>query len=99
MAKAAAKGMIHILAIIAVIIIVGGLAFMAYRQREGNSQQEIPYWALPMSVRRKQWKTADAACKKKCKADWPDQLHNCYNCCFYGMGPSADGEWSCNYLT
>ena len=37
MAKAAAKGMIHVLAIIAVIIIIGGLAFMAYRQREGAS--------------------------------------------------------------
>ena len=37
MAKAAAKGMLHVLAAVTVIIIVGGLAFMAYRQREGNS--------------------------------------------------------------
>lgn len=35
MAKAAAKGMVHVLAIIAVIIIVGGLAFVAYRKRDG----------------------------------------------------------------
>ena len=37
MAKAAAKGMLHILAIVAVILIIGGLAFMAYRPREGAS--------------------------------------------------------------
>ena len=39
MAKAAAKVMLHVLIIVAVIIIVGGLLFMAYRQREGISAE------------------------------------------------------------